>query len=88
MKKREDPFVLENSAFQTVKINALRKAESSYGVVISSESHNKTTTKVRVLFFPQGKIDLVAKSRLDFAESPTDVTDASPKFLENLNYHE
>jgi hypothetical protein len=50
-------------------------------VVVSSTENNKTATKVNVLFFPFGKTEEVAKSRLDFAEPPTDASHAQPRFL-------
>jgi hypothetical protein len=77
--------VLEKSAAQTIGIETSRRGESHYGVVISSTESNKTGTKVRVLFFPQGKIDTVAKSRLTFADAPASMTQASSKFLENYD---
>lgn len=85
MRKREDPFILETAARQTLRIETSRKNESFYGVIISSTEDNKTATKVRVLFYPQGKIDTVTKSRLEFAESPTSMVQGSSKFLENYN---
>ena len=77
--------MMETAARQTLRIETSRKNESFYGVVISSAEDNKTGTKVRVLFYPQGKIDTVAKSRLEFAEPPTSMVQASNKFLENYN---
>lgn len=84
VQKREDPFVLESSPTKNLKPESSRKGESRYGIVISSTESNKINTKVRILFFPQGKIEEVAKSRLDFAIAPTDINSASPKFLENF----
>lgn len=76
--------MIDHWTSQTIKVNNSRKVESFYGVVISSSEENKTATKVRVLFFPQGKIDTVAKSRLDFAGAPTDINQADLKFLEQF----
>lgn len=83
MKKRESPFVLETSAAETIRTETSRKSESFYGVVISSTKNNKSGTKVRVLFYPKGKIEEVMKSRLDFASAPADIN-AEPKFLESF----
>lgn len=83
MHKREDPFVLEKVASPTLKAEHSRRDESHYGVVISSSEENKTTTVVRILFYPQGGISAVAKHRLEFADAPADINQASRKFLEN-----
>jgi hypothetical protein len=67
-----------------IEIDGSRRGESHYGVVISSTDHNKTATHIRILFYPQGKIEEVSRSRLDFALPPTDIRNASNKFLENF----
>jgi hypothetical protein len=84
VKKREDPFVMEQSAVQKLRIDDSRRNESFYGVVISSTEYNKITTKIRILFYPKGKIEEVMKSRLDFAPPPADINQAEQKFLESF----
>jgi hypothetical protein len=83
VKKKEQPLVLGRSESRSSAIGTSRKEESRYGVIISSTENNKTNTRVRILFFPYGKIEEVTKSRLDFAEPPADIDNASLKFLEN-----
>jgi hypothetical protein len=85
VRKREDPFVLETAARQTLRIETSRKNESFYGVVISSTEDNKINTKVRIMFHPGCKIDEVMKSRLDFAEPPAVLSIGIAKVLEELN---
>lgn len=82
VQKREDPFALDSAPPKNFNSKMSRKEESRYGVVISSTEDNKTKTKLRILFYPHGKIDEVAKSRMDYAIAPTDISGASPKFLE------
>lgn len=77
--------MLEKSASEALRIQTSRRGESNYGVVISSTENNKINTKLRILFYPQGKIEEVAKSRLDFAIAPTDINSASHKFLDTYN---
>ena len=71
---------------QALDFPSSRRSESFYGVVISSAEYNKSNIKIRVLFYPEGKIDDVMKSRLDFAEAPVDLNQASERFLENSPY--
>jgi hypothetical protein len=85
VKKREDSFVLENATAQTVRAENSRKNESFYGVVVSPTDSNKTGTKVRVLYYPKGKVEEVMKSRLDFAEAPPNVNEAEQKFLDSFD---
>lgn len=74
--------MLETAAAETIRTETSRKSESHYGVVISSTEHNKTTTRLRILFYPQGKVDTVEKNRLDFADAPADLNQADKRFLE------
>lgn len=84
MQKRESPFVIEKSLSNNIPVAESRKEEAYYGVIISSDETNKTTTKVCILFYPQGKIEEVAKGRLVFTEPPSDISNANRKFLENF----